>query len=130
MDVIALAAAKQFSKKPSLQTYTEAVHTQEDVSGEVTIDMALANVHEWTVTGQVTQVTVTNVPSAGVASSLTLIVHRADPAHTINPPASAVFPDGIEPDMSTSNATHILTFVTVDGGSTWYGALVGEFPVS
>ena len=46
---------------------------------------------------------------------------------TLTFPASVKWQGGDIPDMSTASKTYVLTFMSVDGGTTWLGMFGGEF---
>jgi hypothetical protein len=64
---------------------------------------------------------------AGSAYSFTLLaVQDATGSRLATWPASVDWPGGAAPTLSTAaNARDLLTFWTVDGGTTWYGMLAG-----
>ena len=61
---------------------------------------------------------VTSGRSVGFALKLT-----AGGSHTITWPSSVDWAGGAAPDAPASGETDVLVFYTVDGGTTWYGAL-------
>lgn len=61
------------------------------------------------------------------AHSFTLIFTQPSTAVTVSFPVSVKWQNGEMPDMSTDEATYVLTFLTVDGGTTWLGMFGGEF---
>jgi len=74
----AFLAAKLAHTLGQLTAYRETVAVQTGLAGAVTIDYALGNVHKLTCTGDVTGLTLDNLPASGIAWSLTLlIVHPA-----------------------------------------------------
>jgi hypothetical protein len=63
---------------------------------------------------------------ANKAGSFTLILRHGADGRTVNFPASVKWPNGSPPSLSTvSGSVDVLTFVTVDGGTTWLGGLNG-----
>ncbi len=106
-----------------LENYTEKLVT---LSGTSTaIDLSLGNVFIHTLSGNTTY-SITNAVN-GQAHSFTLIINQTTTARTLTFPASIKWQGGEIPDLSTASKTYILTFVTVDGGSTWLGMFGGEF---
>jgi hypothetical protein len=90
-----------------------------------TIDLANGNVHDVTLTDDCT-FTFTS-PAAGRARSFTLFLRQgASPPHLATWPGSVVWGDGSAPTLSTDlAAVDVITFVTLDGGTAWYGFPVG-----
>ena len=46
---------------------------------------------------------------------------------TLTFPESVKWQGGYISDLTTLNTTYVLTFMTVDGGTTWLGMFGGEF---
>lgn len=97
-----------------------------DKTGATTLNLAAGNVHRVRLTGNVT-FTFSGATS-GKACSLTLIlVQDATGSRTITWPASVDWEAAAAPVLSTgANAVDILTFITVDGGTIWYGFFAGK----
>lgn len=89
-----------------------------------TIDLSQGNVFVHTLSANTTY-TITN--AAAQAHSFTLIITQPATAVTLTFPASVKWQGGEIPNMSTVNKTYVLTFVSVNGGTTWLGMFGGEF---
>ena len=87
----------------------------------VDIDNETGNVFALT-TNQNTTFTFSNPPASGTAYGFTLKL-TAGGTHTITYPGSVDFAGGTAPDAPASGETDVLVFITVDGGTNWYGAL-------
>lgn len=111
--------------RPEIKDYAETI-TITSVSGTVNLDLTTGNVFERTITGNTT-FSFTNPPASGSAGSLTLILKQdAVGGYAITWPTSVMWAGGTAPTLSTAaNAIDVLTFVTVDGGTSWYGFLSG-----
>lgn len=100
----------------------EAVHEDYDaLSGTTpTIDADNAGSFALTTSGNTTFTfsSVTSSITVGFVLNLT-----AGGTHTITYPASVDWAGGTAPDAPASGETDVLVFYTVDGGTTWYGAL-------
>jgi len=106
-----------------LENYREKLVT---LSGTSTaINLSLGNVFTHTLTGNTTY-SITNAVN-GQAHSFTLIINMGSTVRTLTFPASIKWQGGEIPDMSETNKTYVLTFVSVDGGSNWLGMFGGEF---
>jgi len=106
-----------------LENYREKLATVSAANGS--IDLSLGNVFQHTPSGNRTY-SITNAVNAQ-AHSFTLIINMGSTVRTLTFPASVKWQGGEIPDMSTANKTYVLTFVTVDGGTTWLGMSGGEF---
>lgn len=89
------------------------------------INLSLGNVFTHTLSGNTTY-SISNAVNSQ-AHSFTLIITQTATVRTLTFPASVIWQGGEIPDMSTANKTYVLTFVTVNGGSTWLGMSGGEF---
>ena len=89
------------------------------------INLSLGNVFTHTLTGNTTY-SISNAVN-GEAHSFTLIINMGSAVRTLTFPASVKWQGGEIPDLSTASKTYVLTFVSVDGGSTWFGMFGGEF---
>lgn len=106
-----------------LENYREKLVTLSGTS--TSINLNNGNVFTHTLSGNTTY-SISNAVS-GQAHSFTLIITQTATVRTIAFPASVKWQGGEIPNMSIANKTYILTFVTVDGGTTWFGMFGGEF---
>ena len=106
-----------------LENYREKLVT---LSGTSTaINLSLGNVFTHTLTRNTTY-SITNAVN-GQAHSFTLIIAQTTTVRTITFPTSIKWQGGEIPDMSTANKTYVLTFLSINGGTTWLGMFGGEF---
>ena len=103
-----------------LENYTEKI-----VVTTGGINLSLGNVFTQTLSANTTY-SITNAIS-GKAHSFTLIITQPSTAVTLTFPASVKWQGGEIPDMTTISKTYVLTFVTINGGTTWLGMFGGEF---
>jgi hypothetical protein len=106
-----------------LENYREKLVTLSGTS--TTINLSLGNVFTHSLTGNTTY-SISNAVS-GQAHSFTLIINMGSTVRTLTFPASVKWQGGEIPDMTTASKTYVLTFMTVDGGTTWLGMFGGEF---
>lgn len=111
------------AKQPRLEAYRESVTSNAAATGTITLDLSTANVFNLTLTGSGT-LAFSNPPASGLMFSITVIVKQdATGNRTLSYPASVKWSDGITPVLATAaNKVDVLTFFTVDGGTTYYGA--------
>lgn len=90
------------------------------------IDLAAGNVHVITLTVSNAALSFTGA-TAGVACSISLYVRQdGNGSRVITWPASVKWPQGIAPTLSTgAGKIDLIALETIDGGSTWFGALAG-----
>ncbi len=94
-------------------------------SGAVSMDVNTATVYDVTLSANTTFSLAS--PGAGV-KTLTLILRQdATGGRTVTWPASVKWSAGAAPTLqTTANNVSILSFMTVDNGTTWFGFLSGE----
>jgi hypothetical protein len=94
-------------------------------TGATTLNLANGNVFSVTLTGNATFTF--SGATASTACSFGLYVKQdATGSRTVTWPASVKWAGATAPTLSTAaNALDILVFETIDGGTTWYGSLVG-----
>jgi hypothetical protein len=93
--------------------------------GVATLNYANSSVFTLTLTANAS-LSITNVP-ASEASSVTILVTQSGGPWTLTYPANTKWVGGAGgiPDISGSGV-HIITLFTPDGGTTWYGGVVGQ----
>jgi len=102
----------------------ETVSTNATATGAVTLNLANGNVFNVTMTGNVT-FTFSGATS-GKACAFTLYLKQdATGGRVVTWPAAAKWSGG-QPSLTiTASAVDVLVFETLDGGTNWYGSLVG-----
>lgn len=110
--------------RPKLEDYSETVNAIGSIGGGTQdIDLTLGNVVTGTVDTSTTTFTFSNPPATGSGGSFTLILTNGG-SQTVNWPASVDWAGGSAPTL-TASGVDILTFLTTDGGTTWYGFPAG-----
>ena len=102
-----------------LEDYTEKLNTTTGA-----IDLSLGNTFYRDATANTT-FSITNTKAQ--AHSFTLIIDMGATVRTLTFPTSVKWQDGEIPDLSTASKIYVLTFMTIDGGTTWLGMFGGEF---
>jgi Phage tail repeat like len=116
----ALNAADQEVSGAKLKDYAITVNARGSVSGAQAIDYSLGNYVTATIAGA-TQFSVTNPPSTGIAGSFVLALNNGG-SQTITWMSGIKWPGGIAPSLTVSGLD-LLSFNTIDGGTTWRGSL-------
>lgn len=111
---------------PVLKDYGETLVTANS-STAYTADLTAGNVFKITMTGNCT-FTFSNPPASGTAGSFTLIlIQDGTGSRTATWPAAVKWASATAPTLTTTatTGTDILTFITTDAGTTWYGFSAG-----
>jgi hypothetical protein len=109
---------------PEFIDYAESVNVVGGTGGGTQdFDIALGNVHTATVDTSTNTFTFSNPSATGKSCSFTLILTNGG-SQTVNWPAAVDWAGGTAPTLTTSGID-ILTFMTIDAGTIWYGFLAG-----
>lgn len=108
-------------------TVASLAETRQTVAAaaSTTLNLALGMVIVLTQDTNITTLAFSNVPAAGLAATLTIkrVKDATGTARAITWPASVKWPGGVAPTLSsTSGAIDIITLLTEDGGTTWFGS--------
>jgi len=102
----------------TLKSYGETKEAKGSVSGAQTLNTANGNLFSVTATGAITFTFTTAFTTVGITLKLT------NGGTNITWPTSVDWAGGTAPTLTTTGVD-ILTFITDDGGTTWYGFLAG-----
>lgn len=91
--------------------------------GTQDINLELGNVVSATVDTSANTFTFSNPASSGKAHSFTLVLTNGG-SQTVTWPASVDWAGGAAPALTTAGVD-VLSFTTLDGGTTWYGFAAG-----
>ena len=120
-----LDAADYIVGKPVIKDYAEAVKAHGTTGGSITCNLEDGNHHTITLNAATT-FAFSNPPASGKAGSLTLIINQGTTAYAVTWPASVDWSGGSAPDLSKVSTDYVLTFLTLDAGTTWRGWLSGS----
>jgi hypothetical protein len=128
LDGRAIDMQGQVLARPEIRDFSETTATPVVSGGTLTLDLEGASVFDAILSADVTTLMLANPPPANKAGSATLILRQDSVGgRTVIWPDAIRWPGGTPPDTSAvANAVDVLTFVTVDGGTTWYGFLGGK----
>ena len=111
-------------QRPEVKDYAETVNAIGGTGGGTQdIDISAGNVASATVDTSANTFTFSNPPATGKCGSFTLILTNGG-SQTVNWPAAVDWAGGTAPTLTTAGKD-VLTFTTVDAGTTWYGFLAG-----
>jgi hypothetical protein len=121
-------------REVELRNYFETKGTPTYVGGmtqTLTVDLSTANVFVYTTTGTISQINISNIPSkANIAVGFTLVITCGNSLYSVNfdtlGTGAPVWAGGTPPtNTGTVGRTDIVSYVTYDGGTTWYGMVGG-----
>lgn len=108
-------------------TITQDLLTINNVEDTLELDMSDGKrVFKATLTAAVTQLSVVNASGSNLNSqTITMCLTQGTGANKISWPSNVIWSYGREPVLTfTQNSIDVIQFLTVDGGSTWYGSLL------
>lgn len=115
--------------RAELKDTSETAPTITISTGAITVNFESGNVQKVTHDANITGITLSNPPASGTAGSMTLIIAQdGTGGRTIAGwPSSVKWSGGSAPTFSTTaSKVNIVTLVTIDGGTTYYGWLAGK----
>ena len=115
-------------ERPKIKDFGETVHAVGNVNSSTAFDFENGNVQTVTVSGIDIGSTITwslsNPPASGVAGTMTVIFTNGLAHGDIAFHSSIKWPSDVAPTLSASGID-IISFLTTDGGSTYYGFVGG-----
>lgn len=96
-------------------------------SNTLTLDLNAANVFAVALTSAITTMTVSNISASGLTSSFQLMFTADGSSRAVTYMSGIVWSGGTTPTLTTTNAKRDwLQFITFDGGTTWFGFVLGQ----
>ncbi|MFZ9315656.1 MAG: hypothetical protein ACO24P_00265 [Candidatus Nanopelagicaceae bacterium] len=93
-----------------------------------TLDLATSNFFEVVLAANITTFTWNNPPASGTAYAFTLKITQGASPYTVTWPAAVKWGVGVSPTISQNNGNvDLFTFVTHNGGTTWFGSKTGAY---
>jgi hypothetical protein len=112
---------------PELTNYRETKATGTISTNTLALDLNNGNHFAVSLTANITTFTVSNVPTSGKAAAVVVVFTADGTLRTITWPSGTVWAGGTAPTMtSTNNKRDIVSLYTFDGGTVWFGVVVGQ----
>lgn len=123
-----LSWADPFATAVSFGARYDELKTNITATTNTSIDCSVGNVFNLTMSANISTLTLSNIPLTGRVYSMTLFINQdATGSRTISWPVSVKWPNSTVPVLTTTaNKTDIITLITHNGGSTWYGVEAGQ----
>lgn len=109
-----------------LQTFTEVSASATISAGTLTLDLSTAGVFYVNLNASITTLTISNAQSIG-SSAFTIVFTADGTARTVTWGGSILWPGGTAPTLTSTNGKRdIFSFITLNGGTNWYGFVGGQ----
>jgi len=107
-----------------VNSLSEVSQTVSISSNTITLDLAVANVFFVTLNANINTITISNTPSGVSAFTLVFTADGTPRSITWTP---VVFQGGTPPTITSTNGKiDVISCVTTNGGSNWYGFVGGQ----
>lgn len=115
------------ASRPKLQSPRE-FRNFEEASSSIVVNCAAAATAVYVLTGNITSMSFTNVPTSPYSFAITLIlIQDSTGGRTINWPFEVKWPGGSAPTLTVgAGKIDVVTLMTYDGGASWLGFLGGQ----
>ena len=114
------------TQRPEIKDYSETYNASSG-TGTQDLDLTTGNVFQHTANGGNVTFTFSNPPASGKGGAFTLKWIQDASDRTATWPASVDWPGATAPTLTSGSAkVDIFTFITVDGGTIWYGFIAGQ----
>lgn len=112
---------------PELRAYSETKTTATIAANTLALDLSVGNHFAIALNANINTFTVASVAASGKACVATLYLTADGTLRTITWPTTTKWPSGTPPTMTSTNGKiDIITLLTYDGGTTWYGFVSGQ----
>lgn len=109
-----------------VQTLSEVSSSATISAGSLTLDLSTGNTFYVSLNGAVSTFTISNPQSIG-ASAFTLVFTADGTARSVTWGTAVSWSGGTAPTLtSTNNKRDVFTFLTLNGGTNWYGFTGGQ----
>lgn len=103
--------------------FAETIVIHPSASGALALDYPSGNVHVLQLSGNITSMSIDNVPSAGWCR-VTVIIEQDSTARTVVWPSGTDWGSKGAPDLTGTSTDYIVALYTRDGGTKWAGLFV------
>jgi hypothetical protein len=105
----------------------DALTANATTNGAITINCGTTTYYKATLSGNVSGITFSNVPSAGAFTLSLQLTQDGTGSRTVTWPGSVKWAGGVAPTLTTAaGKTDFIALMTPDGGTTWYGFVGGQ----
>lgn len=112
---------------PELRSYSETKTAGTISAGTLAVDLANGNHFGVALNANVATFTIATVPASGKTAAAVFYFTADGTARTIVWPTTTKWPSATAPTMTSTNGKiDIVTLLTVDGGTTWFGFVGGQ----
>jgi len=119
--------ADEVLSRPELRDHSESKDTGTISTNTLAVDYTVAAVFAVALNANITTFTIANPSPSGKHCAVTFVFTADGTIRSIVWPSGTVWPAGTAPTMTgTNNKRDIITLITFDAGTTWFGLVVGQ----
>jgi hypothetical protein len=111
----------------TFKNYKEIYSSPTITTGQLTLNLNNGNVFNVNLNANITIMTISNVPSSSFAANFSLIFTADGTARGVAWSPAIKWPAGTPPTLTSTNGKRdVFSFITLDGGTNWYGFVGGQ----
>lgn len=114
-------------EKGTFKNYKEIYSSPTISTGQLTLDLNNGNVFNVSLNAAITIMTISNIPTSSFVANFSLIFTADGTARAVAWNTAIKWPAGTPPTLTSTNGKRdVFSFITLDGGTNWYGFVGGQ----
>jgi hypothetical protein len=110
-----------------LTNYRETKATGTISTNTLAVSLNNGNHFAVALNADITTFTISNVPTSGKAAAVVFVFTADGTSRSVTWPSGTVWAGGVAPTMTATNTKRdIVSLYTFDGGTTWFGVVIGQ----
>lgn len=111
----------------TLKNYKEIYSSPAITTNQLTLNLQNGNIFNVSLNSNIIIMSITNMPSSSFVSNFSLIFTADGTARSVTWTPSIKWPAGTPPTLTSTNGkSDVFSFITLDGGTNWYGFVGGQ----
>lgn len=111
----------------TLKNYKEIYSSPSITSNQLTLNLQNGNIFNVNLNSNIIIMSITNIPSSSFVANFSLIFTADGTARSVTWAPSIKWPSGVAPTLTSTNGKKdAFSFITLDGGTNWYGFVGGQ----
>lgn len=129
---VSISCGEGLINKPQIKNARWTWLEHNSVNGtNYTVSFLGGNIHKINLSGDLTNLVISDAPDSATesfAGELTLLIDAQNTYEITNWPSTTLWSNGVKPDFAkqANDGLLLVRLLTLDGGTTWYGQILGE----